>query len=67
MAQITMNELLEFALEQKASDIHITAGVPPKLRIHGKLVDVAVDRLAPADTRALVESMLTPRLANILK
>ena len=67
MAQITMNELLEFALEQKASDIHITAGVPPKLRIHGKLVDVAVDRLTPADTKVLVESMLTPRLANILR
>lgn len=64
---ITMDELLEFALENKASDIHITAGVPPKLRINGKLVDVAVDRLDGSGTKLLVESMLTPRLANILK
>ena len=32
---LDMNELLAFAVENKASDIHIAAGIPPKLRING--------------------------------
>ena len=31
------SELLIFAVKQKASDLHISAGEPPMLRIHGEL------------------------------
>jgi twitching motility protein PilT len=44
-----MKELLAFAVEQNASDVHIAAGIPPKLRIHGRLTEVEVDPLTPAE------------------
>lgn len=33
----TIDQILEKAFELKASDIHLTVGVPPVLRIHGEL------------------------------
>ena len=33
----TMDELLTLTIEEGASDLHVTAGVPPTLRIHGSL------------------------------
>ena len=33
----TIDELLEKAFKLKASDIHLTVGVPPVFRIHGEL------------------------------
>ena len=30
---ITINRLLEDAMSKKASDLHLTVGVPPKVRI----------------------------------
>ena len=41
---IDMKELLAFAVEQNASDIQIATGIPPKLRINGRLTEVELDR-----------------------
>ncbi len=64
---INMKELLAFAVEQKASDIHIAAGIPPKLRIHGRLVDVESDRLTPADCAACIGSTMNDRHKEVLR
>ena len=37
---MTIEELLITAKENKASDVHITVGLPPKMRINGILVDM---------------------------
>jgi len=37
----TILDLLVQLVEHGASDLHLTAGVPPTLRIHGKLVRLA--------------------------
>ena len=37
---IEFNDFLRKAIELKASDIHITAGIPPTLRINGVLTPV---------------------------
>ena len=46
---IDMKELLAFAVEQNASDIHIAVGIPPKLRINGRLTEVELPAMTPAD------------------
>ncbi|NLM35059.1 MAG: type IV pili twitching motility protein PilT, partial [Clostridiales bacterium] len=34
---LSFNELLELTLDSGASDLHLTVGVPPIMRINGKL------------------------------
>ena len=53
-------ELLKHAVEQGASDLHLTAMRPPMVRISGKLIPSGFDtELTPDDTKALVYSVLT--------
>ena len=48
MADLDLTSILNIAVKAKASDVHLKAGVPPILRIHGNLVPVKNhDRLAP--------------------
>ena len=42
-----MNQLLEIAESEDASDLHLTAGAPPVLRINGRLVPVEAKVLTP--------------------
>jgi twitching motility protein PilT len=57
---LSLRALLEEMMKRGASDLHITAGEKPKLRIDGKLVDAGFDRsLAPKDTLQVVYSVLT--------
>ncbi|KAF0209145.1 MAG: type IV pilus twitching motility protein PilT [Actinomycetota bacterium] len=53
-----LNELLTELVERGGSDLHITAGMPPVLRINGKLVQTDGPRLTPRDTKELLYSIL---------
>ena len=55
----TLYELLKMMIEKNASDLHVTTGSPPRLRIDGKLVNIDHPSLNPADTKALCYSVLT--------
>ncbi|MGN0014906.1 MAG: type IV pilus twitching motility protein PilT, partial [Candidatus Gastranaerophilaceae bacterium] len=55
-----IEELLEAAVKAKASDLHISANLPPVMRISGNLERTALPPLAPED----VESLLFPMLSN---
>lgn len=57
--RVTLQQLLKTQAEQGASDLHITVGTPPQLRISGDLCPVKIDPLAPPDTEALCYSILT--------
>ena len=57
----TMHELLTLMVEKGASDLHITAGSPPLLRVDGKLVRIKHPALTPVDTQELCYSMLTDK------
>ena len=46
-------------VEQSASDLHITVGVPPQFRISGKMVKVKTDSMGPQDTKELCYQVLT--------
>ncbi len=64
---IDINRLLTTAVEAGASDIHLTVGIPPKMRVNGRLVSLpAYDeeghevtaRLMPPDTLAIASSIM---------
>ena len=46
-------------IEKGASDLHLTTGSSPQLRIDGALVPLKMEPLAPADTKRLCYSILT--------
>lgn len=58
--QVEMNELLELAVEEGASDLHISVGIPPVLRIHGGLHPLDSAVLRPEDTERLMKSITSP-------
>ncbi len=56
---MTMRDLLVAMAERNASDLHITSGVPPTLRVHGHLVPLEYPPLTPDQTKALAYSLIT--------
>src|SRR5215510_811607 len=55
----TMHDLLTIMIERGASDLHITTGTPPQIRLHGKLAPLTqFERLTPQDTQRLAYSVL---------
>jgi twitching motility protein PilT len=57
--RVTMQMLLKAMVEQHASDLHISAGSPPQLRVDGKLMQLRTPPLTPADTKQLCYSVLS--------
>lgn len=55
---ITINELLTITLAKKASDLHLTVGVPPILRINGEIILLNEEKLEPEDTKAYTKEIL---------
>ena len=51
-------QLLKFANEKGASDVHISAGAPPGLRINGKIIRVRMDEISTEDSRRICYSVL---------
>ncbi len=58
---LTIDTLLKITVERGASDLHITVGLPPMLRIDGRLVPTEFPKLAPEDTKRLIYSILNDR------
>ncbi len=52
-------ELIRMAIEKNASDLHLTVGLPPMLRIHGRLISTESDKLTANDVEELINKMLT--------
>lgn len=55
---MNLDELLRVTVEKGASDLHITVGVPPTIRLNGELVQIGSDRLVPIDTEQYVKTIL---------
>jgi twitching motility protein PilT len=56
---MTLADLLALAAERQASDLHLSAGLPPLLRIHGALEPLDLPALDAQTARALVHEMLS--------
>ena len=63
----SLDEILRLSVEEKASDIHFTAGCPPYYRIDGVLTPFKGDKLLPTDLEALLLPILDNRHRNELE
>jgi twitching motility protein PilT len=54
---VEMSDLLQLAVDEGASDIHIQVGVPPVLRIHGNMNPLESAVLQAEDTERLMKSI----------
>ncbi|MBI5287220.1 MAG: PilT/PilU family type 4a pilus ATPase, partial [Deltaproteobacteria bacterium] len=63
-----LQAILNVAVKEKASDVHLKAGSSPILRVNGKLVPITgAQRLAPDDTGKLATRILTDRQREVFK
>jgi len=61
-AEVHINELLDILMETGGSDLHLTAGSPPQIRVNGDLQEIAgYDRLMPDHLRPMIYSILSSR------
>jgi twitching motility protein PilT len=56
---ISLLQLLKFAADQGASDLHLVAGCQPALRVNGRIVRVKTDAMTKEVTRKLCYSVLS--------
>lgn len=55
---LKIEEILKKAEEAGASDVHITAGIPPKMRLNGSLIALPYENLTADDTMGIVRSIM---------
>lgn len=55
----SLPSLLKAMVEQDASDLHITVGIPPEFRIKGEMVKVKAPVLSQSETKELIYSVMT--------
>jgi len=64
---VDLHQLLKLMIEKNASDLHITTGSPPQLRIDGRLTPVNMPQLTAAETKRLCYSVLTDNQRRIFE
>ena len=57
--QFSLRQLLQVMIQRGASDLHVTAGSPPQLRVNGTLVPLNTPPLGPIQTKALCYEVLS--------
>src|SRR5260370_10057451 len=57
--KVNPHQLLKTMIEKGASDMHITTGRPPLVRIDGSIVPLKLPPLGPVETKQLCFSVLT--------
>ncbi|MBK8096468.1 MAG: type IV pilus twitching motility protein PilT [Planctomycetes bacterium] len=57
---VSMEELLNLMVQRGGSDLHLSVGSPPRIRIDGKLIDSEFEPLHPEVAKKLVYSVLSP-------
>ncbi len=61
MATLHIDRLLETVIKQEASDLHLTVGRPPVIRLHGHLRSLETKVLGPEDTTGLMKAITPER------
>ena len=60
MSSIDFTSFLKLMAHQKASDLFITAGMPPSMKVNGKISPITQNPLTPQQSRDLVVNVMTP-------
>ncbi|MHB1035803.1 MAG: type IV pilus twitching motility protein PilT [Pirellulales bacterium] len=64
---LLIDKLLHTVVNQRASDLHITTGQPPVIRVDGRLRRLQTKTLEPEDTQALMKSITPERCQQELQ
>ncbi len=67
MATVLIDKLLQAAVKQGASDIHIVVGQPPVFRLHGRMRKLETKVLEADDTMQLMKSIAPERCQRELQ
>lgn len=62
-----ISNLLEIALEAGASDLHLSSGLPPILRINGDIQTTTLPPLEPSQLRRLVYEIMSDRQVGLFE
>ena len=54
-----ISELLAFSVKNKASDLHLSAGLPPMIRVHGDIRRINVPPLSNQEVRAMIYDIMS--------
>jgi twitching motility protein PilT len=57
--RVSLQQLLKAMIDKGASDMHITTGVPPLLRVDGSVMPLQLPPLGPVESKYLCYSILT--------
>lgn len=56
-----MRDLLKLMIEKEGSDLFITVGFPPAIKVHGKITPVSKTELTPDNTKALAYAVMNDK------
>ncbi|SDB32524.1 MULTISPECIES: type IV pilus twitching motility protein PilT [unclassified Butyrivibrio] len=63
-----IDDILKTAKEHGASDVHITVGIPPKMRVNGKLIALeGYNKMLPDDTREIADTIMSVKQKELLE
>lgn len=62
-----IHKLVAETANQNASDLHLSVGLPPVLRINGRLSPLNYEAIKPQDTEDIVNSILNEQQKNVLR
>jgi twitching motility protein PilU len=60
MSSVDFSSFLKLMVHKKASDLFITAGVAPSIKVHGRIVPITQSPLSPQESRDMVLNVMTP-------
>lgn len=61
-----IHEMMKYAVENRASDLHIKVGSPAIIRVDGELIEIDDTQLYPKDTEELTLEILGPKRFSVL-
>ncbi len=64
---VELNKLLQLVVDKNASDLHLTVGIPPTVRLHGTLRPLSLPPLQPEDTVSFMKAITPERIQQELK
>ena len=59
-SSVDFTSFLKLMTHKKASDLFITAGVPPSMKVHGRIAPITQNALTPQQSRDMVLNVMTP-------
>lgn len=62
-----LKELLMKTIEMNASDLHLTVGLAPTIRVNGKLIAIGIEKLLPGDIEGFAKEILDGRYDDYIK